>query len=66
MFLNIEQFKKLTKGLKNKDLCIKLNISRTQLWRALQGEKVGEKFISNFKKAFLNSSIDIFFNLNGA
>lgn len=66
MFLNVNEFKKLTKGLKNKDLCVKLNISRTQLWRALHGEKVGEKFISNFKNAFPNSSIDIFFTINGA
>lgn len=38
-----------------------LNISRTQLWRAKTGRHVGEKFISNFKKAYPLLNIDDYF-----
>lgn len=48
-------------GLNDIAIINKMQISRTQFWRAKKGDKIGEKFISRFKKAFPEFNIDDYF-----
>jgi len=61
MRLNLENFNKLTEGLTRTQISKKLGISRCQLWRIKNGDNVGTKVISNFKKAFPEENSDNYF-----
>ncbi|MEM5777674.1 MAG: hypothetical protein QXJ06_04490 [Candidatus Aenigmatarchaeota archaeon] len=64
IFLNKEEFLKLQKktNLNFTEIANKIGISRSQLWRILNGHSnPGERFIAGFKMAFAEENFDKFF-----
>lgn len=49
------------------EMAEKIGVSREQLWRIKKGRSpVGKNFISKFRKAFPNESVDDYFEFVGA
>lgn len=62
IYIKKDQMFKLQGDLSDTDFAKKLGISRTHLWRVRTGNsKVGAKFLSKFKAAFPDKSIEDYF-----
>lgn len=60
--LNLSSFINLQSEMTESEMAEKIGVSRTQLWRIKRrNSAVGEIFISKFKKAFPNESLDHYF-----
>lgn len=61
MNLKVDKFNELTKHLTYAQLEVLMGVTRYQIWRAKQGNNVGGKFLSGFKKAFPKAKFEDYF-----